>query len=929
MGYELLTGGLIKYAAVFFIGLGLFAFILHITGGLSYLYDKFCLSNPQWCGLEEEESPYTEISRQSATTVSEAMSEVMEGPPIEEADADNVCKQRGYEFCKPSEGMYCPDKSIMEEYKTGNTVKFVCCAPGDCAPRPGFNGVTGSVIAFADNDLGDSLLGSLPEAMEHTFKDTTYTTEEHGGKYLEIMYEEDYPWIGYKSDNLWFWFNGHEWQFKSYDLARRTGDDKYEDYQPLESLPDDIFGKLDNAPKDIITALKKPENKNSYRNGIRVIASVLDNGAKYENDDWIRIWIDGKDNIKVEHDDPIYCLNDIAGDYNNLDYIQYDEDDPLGVADVYYVFQDGKWKWKDSRDGDAKELAYYRGYRRSHGNDPAFDYLAERLLKANSKKNPEYRYKKGLDFFEDAVNYFDDDHLWIHFKNEVELFGEQTNVYPGDGAKHKKTYCLEKLADYYPPYSNAKVRNFQLPQVVTNAEDWVIFNGDPKYLFYWQNFPMEQDTWTFKGDWKLAAGLIILTSIPPIKALKHVKAGAKFIPKLTSRIASEAAERALLKEVAEEAVESWVKRGLPRKTAQEVVENSILKSPSLTKGLYMYIKKVVIGEKLHKRILERLIKKGASRFIVKGMIVSGSVYALRLAESMTEVRVSDRNGNAIVTAMAKEYDPISRTEMSDDGKGRPVLIIWDPGPLGGVMSVERRTDMHLVSPCYINTMNVKRLIIECYTYSYNSETKITTCKAKDNKTKLGISWNLKDTEPSCLLDMSTVSGYYQNYDWGPERNMRDIEVISKTPVNDVISRIYRERKYEVEQLDENDDDITDRLKISFPTGVKTLVDSDYDGYFETYAAEKCKIDGIAITDIKKNNDIDGHNYCFDERGGWIKFLEGTGIFVAIGGFIVSGFVSGGSTWVAGAIMVASSLIGGAMELEALHEEWEGHWPGPD
>lgn len=51
------------------------------------------------------------------------------------------------------------------------------------------------------------------------------------------------------------------------------------------------------------------------------------------------------------------------------------------------------------------------------------------------------------------------------------------------------------------------VKNFVLPQQVTDAEAFIRDYGDPKFLVYWERFPEEENTWTFlAGDegWQVA-----------------------------------------------------------------------------------------------------------------------------------------------------------------------------------------------------------------------------------------------------------------------------------------------------------------------------------------------------------------------------------------------------------------------------------------
>jgi len=41
------------------------------------------------------------------------------------------------------------------------------------------------------------------------------------------------------------------------------------------------------------------------------------------------------------------------------------------------------------------------------------------------------------------------------------------------------------------------VNNFQLPQEVNKAEEYIRNFGDPQFLLYWSQFPIDEDTWTY------------------------------------------------------------------------------------------------------------------------------------------------------------------------------------------------------------------------------------------------------------------------------------------------------------------------------------------------------------------------------------------------------------------------------------------------
>ncbi len=65
--------------------------------------------------------------------------------------------------------------------------------------------------------------------------------------------------------------------------------------------------------------------------------------------------------------------------------------------------------------------------------------------------------------------------------------------YPGS-----KPFVLSNV-EYACRYTTCTVSNINLPQKVSVVSEYIRTYGDPKYLMVWQNFPAEEDTWTFQG----------------------------------------------------------------------------------------------------------------------------------------------------------------------------------------------------------------------------------------------------------------------------------------------------------------------------------------------------------------------------------------------------------------------------------------------
>lgn len=73
------------------------------------------------------------------------------------------------------------------------------------------------------------------------------------------------------------------------------------------------------------------------------------------------------------------------------------------------------------------------------------------------------------------------------------------------------------------PYG-CQVINFNLPQEVNNAEEWIAGYGDPKFLTYYESFPLgEERAWSSYSTWMENVGTVVLFSFPATHFIKGVK----------------------------------------------------------------------------------------------------------------------------------------------------------------------------------------------------------------------------------------------------------------------------------------------------------------------------------------------------------------------------------------------------------------------
>jgi hypothetical protein len=446
-----------------------------------------------------------------------------------------------------------------------------------------------------------------------------------------------------------------------------------------------------------------------------------------------------------------------------------------------------------------------------------------------------------------------------------------------------------------------EVINFQLPQEVSSAEDWISGYGDPKYLVYWQDFPADQDTWSYQSSLKVAVAMGLLTAFP------------------ATRVAGSA-----------------VRLGL-KTTARSISSRAILKQEMFKEAQTIFTKRVS-QEKI--------------RMIAKASGFAAADYAAVVYDSVNE-KYERKPNKIVLKSPFTEPDTYSLTSKLNY---KPVMQLWDPGPVTG----ERIMSAHLVSPCYLDTLKVRFYpqegdeVMLCSGFTYYSRDGGVHCTDTYVEEE-GSWWNplADDPKDKPVCDPEKYFGDDSEYTGSLSR-------LTATPVLNLSKEL--EKTYKIEEwvwFDEDEyygdieigevvvDDETGEIGLwvkgilsdepgKIPEQIKITkkddedrqmilidtIDDDRAGYFDTIALKDCRVDMVVleIPDDGKTEGMDS-NYCVDESGNLKTVLEWTGGIATVGAIVVSGFFTGGSTWAA-----ALAVAGGGLFVGSEIEDYRDNWP---
>lgn len=226
------------------------------------------------------------------------------------------------------------------------------------------------------------------------------------------------------------------------------------------------------------------------------------------------------------------------------------------------------------------------------------------------------------------------------------------------------------------------VKNFQMPQDIAKGENWVPFYGDPKFLMYWNMFPLDEDTWTFEADWRIHF-FIGAVSILPIGKVASIGTMLGF------------------RYVTRQAVKSALKNYLVDFAKKRFTKWGVAKIIAKWAALGIGVAGMSELDKASAAITESMLKKYEPQ---------PNSIVLKVPSALSE--------NDLVP-----FDLVSKLEE------KPVLVKWRPEVL------TETKNLHLVSPCYLNEFEVKKTIFVCNKYSYNKETGVIICDGAEESDK--------------------------------------------------------------------------------------------------------------------------------------------------------------------------------------------------
>jgi hypothetical protein len=282
------------------------------------------------------------------------------------------------------------------------------------------------------------------------------------------------------------------------------------------------------------------------------------------------------------------------------------------------------------------------------------------------------------------------------------------------------------------------VSNFRLPEEVTNAEDVIPYFGDPKFIVYWQTFPLSEDTWTFEVDWKMYGLAIGIAALPIGKwGSAIVKAGLKEstliakegFSRMTSKVAKYEAERAVAYKSYTRTVTTVIGKRMYtyKATLKAPIENMAPLKRTLKSEVSTIEKNMRAEMKaaLKKDLREKFtaVVNPFSSFKQGGKLVlgGGAAVALTAADVFDSwLAKLDTYNNEILLKQAGSKEPMQFPVMQ---QGTPVVLQYKDG----VFSKATPT-LVLASPCYISSMKVTaESNVVCERYARDTQTGDISC----------------------------------------------------------------------------------------------------------------------------------------------------------------------------------------------------------
>jgi hypothetical protein len=272
---------------------------------------------------------------------------------------------------------------------------------------------------------------------------------------------------------------------------------------------------------------------------------------------------------------------------------------------------------------------------------------------------------------------------------------------------------LKKFGSASGSVDSCTVHNVHLPQYIdgTEKEKWLPLHGDPQFLLYWNLYPPEEDTWTYKPGWGTDLIIAGLSAIPYTKVVG-----------MSTRVAG-----AAVKAEAENALVYVL-----RKVGVRGVSSS---------GVSVAVRDAA-REYINQQIKGRLGSIGASITVKAGVLSGASAIAESLSQSLIE-RLTPQGSHIVL-----KQDHVSPEKVDTGGSTDiPVMTEWKTNTgLKELLGRPSIKQFNLASPCHLSEFTFVKKDIVCGNYIKNSEMSYCDCSADDDSgkscTNVGSSANL-------------------------------------------------------------------------------------------------------------------------------------------------------------------------------------------
>jgi hypothetical protein len=305
------------------------------------------------------------------------------------------------------------------------------------------------------------------------------------------------------------------------------------------------------------------------------------------------------------------------------------------------------------------------------------------------------------------------------------------------------------------------VKNFNLPQEVSNADAWIKGMGDPDFLVYWETFPRgEEAAWSGMSLWTENAIDLVFAWLVVGKVLKIGGQTLYYFPKkavttVTGAVAGVGEK--ISQKIASRAAQSNI--GFIHRAGQSALidyysSQTLAKTAAQTLGSQIW----TTISTFNTNELSRLTKVGIT---AGGVSLFVAYIDSVLGKYMLD---EDLNNSVVMKTPFSEPKPL-KTQYSE-------IVLLE----------NSETRMYFASPCNAN-LEITKTNLFCSTYEYNAELDIHDCREPEIEDLAPI-----PEEENCEADIANLINYYP----GNERlqtllnmditqDMKLIEYVSDSP----------------------------------------------------------------------------------------------------------------------------------------------------